>query len=120
MPKYEYIGAILEYLLKKGPSSKYAISKGTAIPYSTVLRKLPEMDAAYIIQQVAEGKRGAEIYMINSHLATRRMVSRNRERRTQATLVLGGELSNPATPDRGFRQHAQENERTGDEIERTG
>lgn len=64
MPKYEYIGAILEYLLKKGPSSKYAISKGTAIPYSTVLRKLPEMDAAYIIQQVAKGKRGAEIYMI--------------------------------------------------------
>ena len=63
MSKYEYIGAILEFLIKKGPSSKYAISKGTAIPYPTILRKLPEMEAAYIIQKVGEGKRGAEIYV---------------------------------------------------------
>jgi len=63
MSKYEYVGAILEYLLKKGPSSKYAISKGTAIPYPTVLRKLPEMEVAYTILKVGEGKRGAEIYV---------------------------------------------------------
>ena len=63
MSKYEYIGAILEFLIKQGPSSKYAISKGVAIPYPTVLRKLPEMEAAYIIQKVGEGKRGAEIYV---------------------------------------------------------
>ena len=64
MSKYEHIGVILEFLIKKGPSSKYAISKGTAVPYSTVLRKLPEMEAAYIIQKVGEGKRGAEIYVM--------------------------------------------------------
>ncbi|MCW3129120.1 MAG: hypothetical protein N2V75_03345 [Methanophagales archaeon] len=64
MSKYEYIGAVLEFLIKKGPSSKYAISKGTAIPYPTILRKLPELEAAYIIQKVGEGKRGAEIYMM--------------------------------------------------------
>jgi hypothetical protein len=63
MSKYEYIGAILEFLIKQGPSSKYAISKGAAISYPTVLRKLPEMEAAYIIQKVGEGKRGAEIYV---------------------------------------------------------
>ncbi len=64
MSKYEYIGTILEFLIKKGPSSKYAISKGAAIPYPTVLRKLPEMEAAHIIQKVGEGKRGAEIYVM--------------------------------------------------------
>ncbi len=64
MSKYEYLGAILEFLIKAGPSSKYAISKGAAIPYPTVLRKLPEMKVAHIIQKVGEGKRGAEIYMM--------------------------------------------------------
>ncbi len=64
MSKYEHIGAVLEFLMKKGPSSKYAISKGASVPYPTVLRKLPELEAAYIIQKVGEGKRGAEIYMM--------------------------------------------------------
>lgn len=63
MAKYEHIGAILKFLIKKGPSSKYAISKGTAIPYPTILRKLPELATAHIIQKVGEGKRGAEIYV---------------------------------------------------------
>jgi hypothetical protein len=63
MSKYEYIGAILEFLIKKGPSSKYAIAKGAAIPYPTVLRKLPEMEEAHTIQKIGEGKRGAEIYV---------------------------------------------------------
>lgn len=64
MSKYEYLGAILKFLIKKGPSSKYAISKGTAIPYPTVLRKLPEMEATQIIRKIGEGKRGAEIHVI--------------------------------------------------------
>jgi hypothetical protein len=55
---------ILEFLIKKGPSSKYAIAKGAAIPYPTVLRKLPEMENAHIIQKIGEGKRGAEIYIV--------------------------------------------------------
>jgi len=54
---------ILEFLIKKGPSSKYAIGKGAAIPYPTVLRKLPEMERLRIIQKIGEGKRGAEIYV---------------------------------------------------------
>jgi len=60
--KHEY-EEILEFLIKKGPSSKYAIAKGTSIPYPTVLRKLPEMEKAHIIQKIGEGKRGAEIYV---------------------------------------------------------
>ncbi|MBE0516942.1 MAG: hypothetical protein IBX41_06065 [Methanophagales archaeon] len=54
---------IIEFLIKRGPSSKYAIAKGTAIPYPTVLRKLPEMEKAHVIQKIGEGKRGAEIYV---------------------------------------------------------
>lgn len=53
---------ILEFLIKKGTASKYAIAKGAAIPYSTVLRKLPEMEEAHLIRKIGEGKRGAEIY----------------------------------------------------------
>jgi hypothetical protein len=60
--KHEYED-IIEFLIKRGPSSKYAIAKGTAIPYPTVLRKLPEMEKAHIIQKIGEGKRGAEIYI---------------------------------------------------------
>lgn len=60
--KHEY-ERILEFLVKNGSSSKYAISKGTAIPYPTVLRKLPEMAGAHLIQKIGEGKRGAEIYV---------------------------------------------------------
>lgn len=60
--KHEYED-IIEFLIKKGPSSKYAIAKGTAIPYPTVLRKLPEMENAHIVQKIGEGKRGAEIYI---------------------------------------------------------
>ena len=60
--KQEY-ERVLEFLIKNGPSSKYAISKGTGIPYPTVLRKLPEMDEARLIQKIGEGKRGAEIYV---------------------------------------------------------
>jgi hypothetical protein len=59
----EYVAAILETLIKSGPCSKYAISKGTGIPYPTVLRKLPEMEKAHIIFKVGEGKRNAEIYV---------------------------------------------------------
>lgn len=59
--KHEYEN-ILEFLIKKGPSSKYAISKGAAIPYPTVLRRIPGMEAAHIIQKVGEGKRSAKIY----------------------------------------------------------
>ncbi|HID20283.1 MAG TPA: hypothetical protein EYP28_05045 [Methanophagales archaeon] len=59
----EYIVTILEFLIKKGPSSKYAISKGAAIPYPTVLRKLPEMAEGHMVQKVGVGKRGAEIYV---------------------------------------------------------
>lgn len=54
---------ILTFLVKKGPSSKYAIGKGAAIPYPTVLRKLPELEAMHIIQKIGVGKRGAEIYV---------------------------------------------------------
>jgi len=60
--KHEY-ERVLEFLIKNGSSSKYAISKGTAIPYPTVLRKLPEMAEAHLIQKIGEGKRGAEIYV---------------------------------------------------------
>ena len=60
--KHEY-ERVLEFLIKNGSSSKYAISKGTAIPYPTVLRKLPEMEEAHLIQKIGEGKRGAEIYV---------------------------------------------------------
>ena len=60
--KQEY-ERVLEFLIKNGPSSKYAISKGTVIPYPTVLRKLPEMDEARLIKKIGEGKRGAEIYV---------------------------------------------------------
>ena len=60
--KHEY-ERVLEFLIKNGSASKYAISKGTAIPYPTVLRKLPEMEAAHLIQKIGEGKRGAEIYV---------------------------------------------------------
>jgi hypothetical protein len=60
--KHEY-ERVLEFLIKNGSSSKYAISKGTTIPYPTVLRKLPEMSEAHLIQKIGEGKRGAEIYV---------------------------------------------------------
>lgn len=60
--KHEYED-VIEFLIKRGPSSKYAIAKGTSIPYPTVLRKLPEMENAHIIQKIGEGKRGAEIYI---------------------------------------------------------
>ncbi len=60
--KHEY-ERVLEILIKNGPSSKYAVSKGTAIPYPTVLRKLPEMEEAHLIQKIGEGKRGAKIYV---------------------------------------------------------
>lgn len=60
--KHEY-ERVLEFLIKNGSSSKYAISKGTAIPYPTVLRKLPEMAEAHLIQKIGEGKRGSEIYV---------------------------------------------------------
>jgi len=63
MPRDEHIGAILEFLVKNGPSSKYAISKGTDIPYPTVLRKIPGMVAAHAILKIGEGKRGAEIHV---------------------------------------------------------
>jgi len=59
----EHIGAILEFLVKNGPASKYAIAKATAISYPTVLRKIPGMAAAHAIQKIGEGKRGAEIYV---------------------------------------------------------
>lgn len=60
--KHEY-ERILEFLIKRGASSKYAVSKGAAIPYPTVLRKLPEMAEAHLVQKIGEGKRGAEIYV---------------------------------------------------------
>jgi len=60
--KHEY-ERILEFLIKRGPSSKYAISKGAVIPYPTVLRKIAEMGEAHLIQKIAEGKRGAEIHV---------------------------------------------------------
>ena len=60
--KQEY-ERILEFLIKNGASSKYAIAKGTGIPYPTILRKLPEMNGVYLIQKIGEGKRGAEIYV---------------------------------------------------------
>ncbi len=63
MPGDEHIGAILEFLVKNGPSSKYAIAKATAISYPTVLRKIPGMAAAHAIHKIGEGKRGAEIYV---------------------------------------------------------
>ncbi|MHC1610625.1 MAG: hypothetical protein ACXQTW_03330 [Candidatus Methanospirareceae archaeon] len=62
MPKHEY-ERILEFLIKHGASSKYGISKGAAIPYPTLLRKIPEMGAAHLIQKIGRGKRGAEIYV---------------------------------------------------------
>ncbi len=62
LSKHEY-ERILEYLIKKGPSSKYAISKGTDIPYPTVLRRLSEMAETRLIQKIGEGKRGAEIFV---------------------------------------------------------
>ena len=60
--KHEY-ERILEFLIKNGSSSKYAISRGADIPYPTVLRKLPEMGEAHLVQKIGEGKRGAEIYV---------------------------------------------------------
>lgn len=60
---YEYINNILEFLTKRGPSSKYRIAKGSRIPYPTILRKLPELEKAGMIKRVGEGKRGAEIYI---------------------------------------------------------
>jgi len=54
---------ILEFLIKNGTASKYAIAKGTAIPYPTLLRKLPEMAGAHLVQRIGEGKRGAELYV---------------------------------------------------------
>ncbi|MHC1599749.1 MAG: hypothetical protein ACXQS5_02880 [Candidatus Methanospirareceae archaeon] len=62
MPKHEY-ERILEFLIKHGASSKYAISKGAAIPYPTVMRKLPEMAETHLVQKIGRGKRGAEIYV---------------------------------------------------------
>jgi len=58
----EYTDAILEFLIKSGQASKYAIAKGTAIPYPTVLRNLPKMVIAHVVHKIGEGKRGAEIY----------------------------------------------------------
>ncbi|MHC1624073.1 MAG: hypothetical protein ACXQTR_05735 [Candidatus Methanospirareceae archaeon] len=62
MPKHEY-ERILEFLIKHGASSKYAVSKGAAIPYPTVMRKLPEMAETHLVQKIGRGKRGAEIYV---------------------------------------------------------
>ncbi len=64
MPGHNYTGAILKYLILNGPSSKYAIAKGTDISYPTVLRKIPGMVTAHMIHKVGEGKRGAEIYVV--------------------------------------------------------
>lgn len=61
--RYEYIGRILGILIKEGPSSKYGISKGSSIPYPTVLRKLPGMAGVHMVKKVGEGDRGAEIYV---------------------------------------------------------
>ncbi len=61
---HDYTGAILKFLILNGPSSKYGIAKGTEISYTTVLRKIPGMVAAHVIQKVGEGKRGAEIYVV--------------------------------------------------------
>ena len=58
-----YTGSILKFLILNGPSSKYAIAKGTDISYPTVLRKIPGMVAAHVIQKIGVGKRGAEIYV---------------------------------------------------------
>ena len=58
----EYTDSILEFLIKSGQASKYAIAKGTAIPYPTVLRNLPKMVKAHVVHKIGEGKRGAEIY----------------------------------------------------------
>ena len=58
-----YTGSILKFLILNGPSSKYAIAKGTNISYPTVLRKIPGMAAAHVIQKIGVGKRGAEIYV---------------------------------------------------------
>ena len=58
----EYTDSILEFLIKGGQASKYAIAKGTAIPYPTVLRNLPKMVTAHVVHKIGEGKRGAEIY----------------------------------------------------------
>ncbi len=63
MPSDGYIEAILVFLVKKGPSSKYAISKGTDIPYPTILRKIQAMIEAHVIQKIGMGKRGAQIYV---------------------------------------------------------
>jgi hypothetical protein len=60
--KHEY-ERILEFLIKNGSASKYGIAKETAIPYPTVLRKLPVMERAHLIQKIGVGKRGAEIYV---------------------------------------------------------
>jgi len=60
---YEYINDILEFLTKKGPSSKYKIAKGVKIPYPTILRKLPELEKIGMIKKIGEGKRKAEIYV---------------------------------------------------------
>lgn len=58
----EYTDAILEFLIKNGHASKYAIAKGTAIAYPTVLRNLPKMANAHVVHKIGDGKRGAEIY----------------------------------------------------------
>lgn len=62
IPGSEYADAILEFLIKNGHASKYAIAKGTDIPYPTVLRNLPKMTKAHVVHKIGEGKRGAEIY----------------------------------------------------------
>jgi len=61
---HDYTGTILKFLILNGASSKYAIAKGTDIPYPTVLRKIPGMVASHVIQKVGVGKRGAEIYVV--------------------------------------------------------
>jgi len=63
MPGHDYTGSILKFLILCGPSSKYAIAKGANISYPTVLRKIPGMVAAHVIQKIGVGKRGAEIYV---------------------------------------------------------
>ena len=60
--KSEYVLNMLRFLILNGPSSKYAIEKGTEIPYPTVLRKIQKLRGNGYIEMVKRGKRRAQIY----------------------------------------------------------
>lgn len=60
--KSEYVLNMLRFLISNGPSSKYAIEKGTEIPYPTVLRKIQKLERDGYIEMVKRGKRRAQIY----------------------------------------------------------